>query len=124
MLHEFERLISHDPKFLFTSVSYLLIFLIYINLTEIHLLLIGVLAFILFFLIDGVFLANAFFPKESMFFRLTFGLLLLVMLLGFVGWLIMLAYNLDTPLFLLSLMVATTVSSMLNWERKKKNAAK
>jgi len=76
----------------------------------------------LFFWINGIFLAHAFFEKEDTFFRLMFGVLLLIMLLGFVGWLIMIIYNLDVPSFTLVLLIVATLSSSLNRRMKYKNA--
>jgi hypothetical protein len=114
--------IAQDPKYLFTLASYVLILAIYINLNAFKSPIIGIISFILYFLIDGTFLAHAFFEKESYFFRLMFGVLLLIMLLGFVGWLIMIIYNLDATRFTLVLLTVSTLSSSLNRRMKYKNA--
>jgi hypothetical protein len=84
--------------------------------------LIGFIAFITYFLINTVFLGNALFPEERTFFRLTFGLLSLIMIIGSVGWLIMIIYDLDLMRAILVLTIATTLSSMLNRRMKSKNA--
>ena len=118
--HKLENFIVHDPKLLFTLTSYVLVLAIYTNL-NVKSPTIGIVASILYFLINGIFLAHAFFEKEDVFFRLMFGVLLLIMLLGFVGWLIMLIYNLDAPRFTLVLIIVATLSSLLNRRMKYKN---
>jgi len=96
--------------------------MIFINLITIKLSVIGAVGFLLYFLINGIFLADAFFEKEEAFFRLMFGVLLLIMLLGFVGWLTMIIYNLDVPEFTLVLFVVATFCSFNNKRVKRKNA--
>jgi hypothetical protein len=119
--HKLEDFIVRDPKFLPTLTSYALILVIYINL-NVKSSAIGIVSFILYFSINGTFLAHAFFEREDVFFRLIFGVLLLIMLLGFIGWLIMIIYNLDAPRFSLVLFIVSTLSSLLNRRMKLKNA--
>lgn len=120
-LNEVKRSIADDPKFLSTLTSYSVILLIYINL-NMKSLAIGIAAFFLYFLINGIFLAHAFFEKEDAFFKLMFGILLLIMLLGLVGWLVMIISNLDAPKFVLVLFIVATISSLLNKRMKHENA--
>ena len=119
-LNEVKRSIADDPKFLSTLTSYSLILLIYINL-NMRSLAIGIVAFFLYFLINGIFLAHAFFEKEDAFFRLMFSVLVLIMLLGLVGWLVMIISNLDAPKFVLVLFIVATISSLLNRRVKHEN---
>ena len=121
-LHKLEKLITHDPKLFFTLISYVVILAIYVNLNTFKSPAVGVIAFILYFLINTIFLAHVFFEKGDVFFRLMFGVLLLIMLLGFVGWLIMLIYNLDVITFTFVLFIVATLSSSLNRRMKYKNA--
>lgn len=114
-----EKLIARDQKLLFTLTSYILILVIYINLNALEYSAVGVLASIMYFLINGTFLGHAFFEKEDPVFRLMFGILLLIMLLGFVGWLAVLIYNLDVLRFTLVLFIVATLSSLIN--RRVKN---
>ena len=81
----------------------------------------GIVASILYFLINGIFLGNAFFKKKDTFFRLMFGILLLIMLLGFFGWLAVIIHNLDILRFTLVLVIVATLSSLLNRRVKYKN---
>jgi len=118
-----EKTIAHDKRLLFTLCSFALTLGIYINLSFFQSPVIGVVASILYFIINGVFLGHAFFEKETAFFRLMFGTLLLVMLLGFVGWLAVIIYNLDVTRFTLVLLITATLSSLLNRRVKNKNAA-
>ena len=116
-----EKLIARDQKLLFTLTSYILILVIYINLNALEYSAVGVVASIMYFLINGTFLGHAFFEKEDLLFRLMFGILLLIMLLGFVGWLAVIIYNLDVVRFTLVLFIVTTLSSLLNRGMKNKN---
>ena len=117
-----EQRITRDEKLLFTMVSYVVILTIFINLSEFKSPVLGLLASAIYFLINGIFLGCAFFKKETAFFRVMFGLLLLIMVLGFVGWLAVIIYNLDVIRFTLVLFIAATLSSMLNRRVKNKNA--
>jgi len=117
----FERHIVNDPIF-FTLTSYASILITYINLSTIKSAGLGIATFILYFTINGVFLAYAFFEKEGRFFRLVFGALLLTMLLGLVGWAVMVIYNLDIPELTLVLFIVSTISSLVNNRMKNKNA--
>jgi len=115
-----EQWITRDEKLLFTMISYVVILIIFINLSQFESLILGLLASAIYFLINGIFLGNTFFKKETAFFRLMFGLLLLIMLLGFVGWLAVVIYNLDVIKFTLVLFIVATLSSLLNKKVKNK----
>lgn len=117
-----EKRIVQDSKFVFTLASYALIVITYINLNTVNSAGLGIVVFALYFSINGVFLASAFFQNEERFFRLILGVLVLIMLLGFVGWLTMVIYNLDVPEFSLTLFMVSTVSSLINKRMKDKNA--
>jgi len=121
-LNRLEKLIVLDQRFLFTLTSYFLILAIYINLNALKSPAIGAVVFVLYFLINGIFLGHAFFDKEEAFFRLMFGVLSLIMLLGFVGWVVMMIYNLDATESALVLFITATLSSLLNGRMKHKNA--
>ena len=118
-----EKTIARDKKLLFTLCSFVLILGIYINLSFFQSSVIGVVASILYFMVNGIFLGHAFFERESAFFRLMFGILLLIMLLGFVGWLAVILYNLDVIRFTLVLVIIAILSSLSNRRVKNKNVA-
>lgn len=118
--HKVEQRITRDKKLLFTIISYVVILTIFINLNQFQSPVLGLLASAIYFLINGIFLGHAFFKKETTFFRLMFGLLLLIMLLGFVGWLAVIIYNLDVTRFTLVLLIVATLSSLLNKRVKNK----
>ena len=123
--HQFkniEKLITQDNPFAFTIVSLLISCIIYLNNVYVKSPIIGTVTSVIFFSINTIFLEHAFFEKENVFFRLMFGVLLLIMLLGFVGWLIMIIYNLDALRFTLVLFIVSTLSSLLNRRMKHKNA--
>jgi len=110
-----------NPKLVFTLTSYVLILIIYVNMNALQSSVLGLATSFFYFLINGIFLGHAFFEKEIVFFRLMFGALLLVMLLGFVGWLAVIIYNLDVTRFTLVLFIVATLSSLLNRRVKTKN---
>jgi len=116
-----EELIVRDHNFVFTIFSFLLILIIYLNVSFTSSLIIGTAASVVFFVINGIFLGHVFFEKEAPLFRLMFGILLLIMLLGFVGWLAVIIYNLDIIRLTLVLFIVTTLSSLINRKVKNKN---
>jgi len=117
-----EKSVVQDENFLYTIGSYSVILAFLVNLNSLQSPLISLIAFVIYSVINTVFLGNAFFEKEEAFFRLMFGFLSLIMLLGFVGWLIMIIYNLDFIMFTLVLIITATLSSLLNRRMKRKNA--
>lgn len=117
---EIEQTIAYNKRLFFTFCSFLLALVIYINLSFFQWPVIGIIASIPYFLINGIFFGYALFEKEDAFLRFMLGVLVLVMLLGFVGWLAVILYNLDVIRFTLVLLIVTTISSLLN-KRKKKN---
>jgi uncharacterized membrane protein (UPF0182 family) len=108
------KLIIDDEKLAATLVSYLAIFLIFINLTIVHSSIIGFAASLTFFLIDTVFIGQVFFRKEKPFLRLMLGSLLLIALLCLVSWATMIIYNLDEIRSTIALFIVATVSSLIN----------
>lgn len=116
-----EKLIVRDHNFIFTIFSFLLILIIYLNLSFSSSPIIGTAASLTFFMINGTFLGHAFSEKQAPLFRLMFGTLLLIMLLGFVGWLAVIIYNLDIIRFTLVLFIVTTLSSLINRKVKNRN---
>ena len=122
-LDKLESLIARDRTFLFTLISYLTVLAIYANSIMFRSPILGVTATILFLLIDSIFLGSAIFKKEKAFFKLAFGILLLVMLLGSMNWMALITYNLDISKSALALLATATISSALNKTVNRKNAA-
>lgn len=116
-----EKSVVQDKNFIYTIASYSVILAIFMNLNSLQSPLIGLIASVIYSVINAVFLGNTFFEKEEAFFRLVFGFLSFLMLLGFVGWIIMIIYNLDVTMFTLVLLITTTLSSLLNRRMKHKN---
>jgi hypothetical protein len=117
-----EKKVEKDRNFVYTIISYSAILAIFINLNSLKSPLVGLIASTVFSLINTVFLGNAFLKKETLLLKLTLGALLFIMVLGFIGWLIMIIYNLDVAEFTLVLVVTATFSSVLNRRVKHKNA--
>lgn len=114
-------LVAQDQKYIFTLTCYILILITYLNLKSLQSSVLGLATSVSYFLINGIFLGRAFFEKEDAFFKLMFGILLLIMLLGFVGWLAVILYKLDTTIFILVLFIVTTFSSLLSKRVKYKD---
>jgi len=113
-LGKLEALIAQDSRLLFTLTSYVLIFVIYANVSILQSSILGMVASSLYMLINATFLGHAFFGKEAAFFRFMLGLLSLVMLIGFAAWLALIIHNLNVTWFTLVLLVVATLSSLLN----------
>jgi uncharacterized membrane protein len=121
-LNKLESLVARDRTFLFTLTSYMAVLAIYANSIMFKSPVLGGIATILFFLIDSIFLGSAIFKKENAFFKLAFGILLLVMLLGSLNWIAVIIYNLDLSKSTLALLATATISSVLNRRANRKNA--
>mgnify|MGYP006270696551 CR=1 FL=1 len=122
-LRDFETSITRDKRLVFTLISYGLVLVMYMNLNAFRSWVLGIVVSSLYFMINGIFLGCALFRKEASFFRLMFGILLLIMLLGFVGLLVLIAYDLDTVKSTLVLLIVGTMASLLNRRVRNKNAA-
>ena len=120
---ELEELIVRDEKLFFTIVSYAAVLIIFLNLSAIQSPVVGAIVSIIYFLINGLFLGHAFIEKEEAFLKLLLGNLFLIMLLGFVGWMVMIIHNLDVIRSTIVLCIVTALSSFLNRRMKHKNAA-
>lgn len=108
-----ESYIIQDKYFISSFLSYAALAAILVNMIIIKSPILGLLATLSYFLINGVFLGTAFFAKENGFLKLMLGILLLTMLLGLVGWITIILYALNTVTLILSLVVVATVSSVL-----------
>lgn len=102
-----EKFIVHDRNFVPTIFSFLMVTLIFLNLSMVNRVELGFIASVTYFFINGVFLGSTFFSEEIIVLRIALGVLLLVALLGLVGWLVMIIYNLD---ILRSVLVLYTVA--------------
>jgi len=116
-----EELIVRDEKLLFTTVSYIMILMIFINLNLYFLPAIGTIASVIYFLINGTFLGRAFFEKEDLFLRFMLGNLLLLTCLALIAWAVMTIYNLDITRSTLVLCIVTALASLINKRNKRKN---
>ncbi len=113
-----QELIVRDRKLLFTTISYIMILMIFMNLSFTLSPAIGILASIAYFLINGTFLGHFFFGKQDLFFRFILGNLLLIVFLASVAWAVMIIYNLDALRSILVLCIVTALCSFLNKRRE------
>ena len=117
---DFENLVSRDERFVFTIVSFVVIGIIFLNLTFVGSVVVGFVASVCYFLVNGIFLGSAFFAEESVMLRIILGSLVLIAFLGFVGWLVMIIYNLDILRSVLVLCVVAILSSLTNRLKKRR----
>ena len=117
-----EELIVRDHNFVFTIFSFLLILIIYLNLSFTSSPIIGTAASLAYFIINGIFLGHAFFEKENAFLSFLLGSFLFIVFLGLVAWIVMILHNLDIVRSAIVLCIATALSSFLNRRMKHKNA--
>ena len=122
-LNHAEELITRVEKALFTITSYVAITIIYTNLSQLKSPAVGILASAIYFFINGAFLGRAFFKEEHAFLRSLLGLFFLIVLLGSIGWITLVIYNLDEIRTLLVLVLVTTGSSLLNRRSRTQNDA-
>jgi hypothetical protein len=108
------KLIADDEKLTATLISYTAIILIFINLTIVHSPIIGIASSLTFFLINAIFIGQAFFRKEKPFLRLMLGTLLLIALLCLISWATMIIYNLDEIRSTMALFIVATISTIIN----------
>jgi len=119
-----EKSVVDDKRLLYTIASYSAVLAIFANLSSLQSPFIGPMMSIIYFVINALFLGNALVKKEEAFFRFMFGMLSLILLLGFVGWLTLIIYNLDIARVTLVLLAVATLSSLLNMRMKNRNGQK
>lgn len=114
VFHRMEELITTDKNRLATLISYAAVFLIFANLTFFRSPILGIPSTLTYFLINVVFVGQAFFQKERPFLRLMLGTLLLIAFLGLVSWATMIICNLDDVRSAMVLFIVATVSSIMS----------
>jgi len=95
------------------AILYITVLIITVNLAVTKSAIIGIIASLLYFLINGTFLGRAFFNKESFFPRQMLGILLTTTILSLVSWLVMIIYNLDVIPSVATVIIAATLSTLL-----------
>lgn len=121
-LENLKNLLSKERSLHHTIISYFAVLAISSNLSSLRSPLIGLAASTAYFVTNATLLGNAFFESENALSRPACGALPLLMLLGSVGWLIMIICNLDVLSFTLVLLATTTLSSFSARGRKRKSA--
>lgn len=119
-LEDIEQLITRDQNLLFTIVSLIMILIIYLNQTFLYSPIIGATASVIFFLINTILLERAFFEGEIPFIRLVLGGLMLLLLLGVIGWATLIIYNLDVPNVSVALCILAISCSVINKLKKQR----
>jgi len=109
-----EKAILRDKNLLCTVFSYATVFLIFINISVVHSPVIGIAVSPVFFLINAIFLGNAFFEEKNLCLRFMLGSLLLIVFLGLVSWGALIIYNLDAVRSAIVLCIVTTLSSFMS----------
>jgi hypothetical protein len=84
-----------NKTLVFTALSFLAVFIIFINTTFAGSPVTGLIALSIYFLINSTFWGNAFFEEENILIKLAMGSLLVVAFIALIGWLILIIYNLN-----------------------------
>jgi len=120
IFHKIETLITQDKNLVFTVFSYLMVLLIFLNLSLVSSPIIGTFASLVYFLINGIFLGNIFFrDTKSLYVRFMLGNFVSIMLLGTIAWLAVTVANIDVIKTTIVLLVVTTLCSFLNMRNKR-----
>jgi len=109
-----EKAITDDNRSIISLISYVIVFLIFINVTSAHSTILGVSCTLVFFLINSIFIGKAFFSNERAFVKVLLGSFLLIALLGLVSWATMVIYNLDETRSTVALFIVATTASITN----------
>ena len=117
-----EYLIARDQKFVFTMLSYIAIFAIFVNMSLTDSPVIGIAASAMYFLINATYFGHAIFERENIFIRFMLGNLILIVILGSVAWAVMILYNLDNIRSAMVLFITASFASLLNRKVKSQNA--
>ena len=105
----------------YLALSLLMIIIIFINWEFIHSPIIGGAASIIYFLVNGSLLGRAFFKEEEKL-KLPLGILLLITLIGLVGWIFIITYRLritETSIALLVVSVFTFLANKISAKPRK-----
>jgi len=111
-----------DEKLIFTIASYASILTIFLNVGTVQSPIMGIVASFIYFFINATFIGQALFHDHSLFTRFLLGILLLIVILGLVGFAIMILYNLDNLRTAMVLSMTALLSSVLNRRVRPKNA--
>ena len=114
-----EKVVVRDENLLFSILCLITILIISLNLLFINSFLLGVVASLLYFSINTLFLGHAFFNREKPLSRVLLGALLLFLLLGLISWITMISYNLDNLRSIVALILIAVLSSALNRRKAK-----
>jgi len=113
-LKNLEETIAHDRRFLFTIMSFVMIFLIYFNELLFKSIAIGAPASIVFFLINILYLGQALFGNEPPYIRFALGSLVFFLSLGIIGWGTLIVHNLDAVSTSAALFIVAILCSTIN----------
>lgn len=112
-----EKLVMRNKKF-FTILSYVIVLVIFLNTSFINSPAIGTLATLIYLLVNGIFLGNAFFRNESLFVRFMLGNFILITFLGTIAWLATIVYRIDIVMTAAALLIVATTCSLSNYKKK------
>lgn len=122
IFYRIENLIIQDKNFAFTAFSYIMVGLVFTNLSLFSSPILGIFASLTYFLINGIFLGNAFSKDiKNLYVKFMFGSFILIMLLGTIAWLTVVVTNMDVIKTTIVLVAVTTLCSFLNIRDKRKS---
>lgn len=118
-LRRLEDAITHNKKLAFTTLSFVTVLIIFVNLSYTHSASLGFIALSIFFFVNSTFWGNVFFEKENTLLRFTLGTLLLIVFLGLTSWVFIIIYNLDLRMTVLVLSVVAALPILVRVKPKR-----
>lgn len=109
-----EEVIVKDGNFLSTMVSFAMVLIVFLNQVAFHSMIVGIASSLVWFSLNAILLGHVFFEKETSLLRLVLGGLFLLMFLGVVGWIMMIAYNIDITGSTIALYITAALCSAMN----------
>lgn len=106
--------IAQDRKLLWTVAVYVDVFLVFINISIANSFGLGLALSSVFFLVNSVFLGDTFFRGEELFLKFSLGGVVLVTMIGLLGWGILIVLSLDATGVTILLSVIGALSSIAN----------
>lgn len=119
-LENIEALVVKDKNFLFTIVSFATVLTVFLNQVVVHSIIIGTTSSLIFISLNVIFLGYVFFENETPLLRLVLGGLFFLLTLGVVGWITMIAYNIDITGSTIALCVTAALCSAMNRMKTKR----
>ena len=107
-----KEMTTRHGEFVYVILSFFVILVIFVNSLMFNSPFIGTLASVVYILVNGNIIAGTFFKESKL--KLPLGILLLIALLGVVGWVFMILYRLSIIEVTITLCIASSLSFIVS----------